>query len=57
MRGGFIQNKERGYELVFSHKDGLALYRLMYNNAGTDFVCLARKKAIFDKAMLTLYGL
>jgi hypothetical protein len=36
---------------------GLALYRLMYNNAETDFVCLARKKVIFDRAIHTLYGL
>jgi len=55
--GGHIQKKQRGYELSLSHRDGLALYRLMYNNAGTDFVCLARKKAIFDKARRTLYGL
>jgi intein-encoded DNA endonuclease-like protein len=57
VKGGSIQKKERGYELVLSHRDGLALYRLMYNNAGTDFVCLARKKVIFDRAMRTLYGL
>lgn len=49
--GGFVVKKQRGYELVFSHKDSLAIYGLMYNNAGTDFVYLPRKKAIFDKAV------
>lgn len=53
--GGFIVKKNSGYELCFSLRDGLAIYELMYNNAGTDFVYLPRKKAIFDTAR-THYG-
>lgn len=56
LRGGFIQNKERGFELVFSHRDGLALYRFMYNNTGANDVYLGRKKRKYDLAMKTLYG-
>ncbi len=50
VQGGFIAQKNRGYELCFAHYDGLAIYRLMYNNAETDFVYLPRKKEIFDQA-------
>lgn len=32
LNGGFIVSKERGYELVYSHKDSLALFDVMYNN-------------------------
>lgn len=55
LSGGFIQNKERGFELVFSHRDGLALYKLMYNNTGANRIFLARKKKKYDLAMATLY--
>ncbi len=51
---GFITKKNRGHELVFSHRDGVALYRLMYNN--TPRIYLKRKYNIFRKAMKTLYG-
>ena len=54
VQGGFIVNKNRGYDLVFSHKDSLALFDLMYNNSRT--FRLKRKYRIFKKAVQTLYG-
>lgn len=54
LKKGFIVNKQRGYELVFSHKDSLALYRLMYNNIPSKLF-LERKYKIFQKAIETLY--
>ena len=31
-KGGAIRKKTRGYELVFSHRDSLALYTIMYHH-------------------------
>lgn len=65
VKGGFIYKKERGYELVFSHRDSIALYKLMYNNAPACAsphadrhagLFLPRKKKTFEKAIRTLYG-
>jgi len=56
LTGGFITNKKRGYELVFSHQDSLALYRLMYHN-DCDGLYLHRKYKLFRKAVRTLYGI
>ena len=55
--GGFILSKSKasGFELVLSHRDSLALYRLMYNTApGTDSY-LPRKYKLFQRAIGTLY--
>ncbi|MEK7066470.1 MAG: LAGLIDADG family homing endonuclease, partial [Patescibacteria group bacterium] len=53
---GFIYKKQRsGYELVFSRKDSLALFHLMYNNIGHGLF-LTRKYVKFKKAIKTLYG-
>ena len=54
---GFILNKSRksGFDLVFSHRDSLALYRLMYNTAADTGFYLPRKYKIFQKAIRTLY--
>jgi hypothetical protein len=52
---GFIVPKTRGYELVFSHGDSVALFRLMYHNAGTR-PYLPRKYRKYQKALITLYG-
>ena len=49
LSGGFITTKGRGYELKFSRRDSLALYKIMYNN-GSATLCLDRKKDIFEKA-------
>ncbi|MEK7112776.1 MAG: LAGLIDADG family homing endonuclease, partial [Patescibacteria group bacterium] len=54
--GGFITKKERGYELVFSHRDSLALYKLMYHNDCHNLY-LDRKYKLFRKAIVTLYGI
>ncbi len=54
IQGGYIYQKQRGYELVFSHRDSIALYELMYNNTATSLY-LRRKKDIFEKALRTLY--
>jgi len=54
VKGGTIREKQRGHELTFSHRDGLALYRLMYNNI-SNRLFLERKYKIFQKAIDTLY--
>lgn len=53
IKGGFIQSKKRGEELVFSRHDSLALYCYMYNN-GNCPIHLGRKKKIFEKAFRVL---
>lgn len=57
IKKGFIVQKERGFELVFSHKDSLALYQLMYHNAPVTGLYLPRKYKIFHQAIYTLYRL
>ena len=57
---GFIVVKKKGEnisgcELVFSHKDSLALFEFVYNN-GTCNLFLERKYQLFKKAVETLYG-
>ena len=54
--GGFISQKKGGYELVFSHKNSLDLYRLMYHN-DCHGLYLNRKYKLFRKAVSTLYGI
>jgi len=54
--GGFIVNKNRGFELVFSHKDSVALARLMYDTMPCDNLRLERKYKLFQTAIKTLYG-
>lgn len=51
--GGYFYKKNRGYELVFSRKDSVALYNLMYNNVSTKLF-LERKYSIFRKAFTVL---
>lgn len=57
VKGGYIVTKwqNSGFELVFSHKDSLALYKLMYHNARDTDLRLLRKYALFSKAIRTLY--
>lgn len=56
VRGGFIvvKGKGSGFDLVLSHRDSLALYCLMYNNAHR--VYLKRKYVTFKRAIKTLFG-
>ncbi len=56
VKGGTIVTKQRGYELGLSHRDSLAIYRLMYNNAPTCDVRLERKWKKFDRAIQTMYA-
>jgi|SRR3989338_1410863 len=57
LKGGFIAAKgSRAYELVFSHKDSVALYRIMYNNLRDSDIYLDRKYRSFTHAIETLYG-
>jgi intein/homing endonuclease len=51
---GFILNKQRGFDLVLSHRDSVALYHLMYDNRPR--IYLKRKYRIFRRALKTLYG-
>lgn len=50
VHGGRIGRKTRGYELVFSQNDSIALFKLMYNNTQANLF-LSRKLAIFKKAI------
>jgi hypothetical protein len=58
IRGGYLVAKQhgRGYELALSHRDSLAIYQLMYNNAPTCGVYLERKKTKFDHAIRIMYA-
>lgn len=55
VQGGSLKKKIRGFELVFSHKDSLALYTLMYHTALTTGLYLPRKYKLFTKAIKALY--
>lgn len=56
IKGGFIsvKIKTKGFDLVLSHHDSVALCHLMYNNARC--IYLKRKYRTFKKALKTLYG-
>jgi len=45
--GGSLVKKERGFDLKYSIKDSLILYKIMYNSKCTLF--LKRKRDIFEK--------
>ena len=51
---GRLGNKIRGYDLVFSQNDSIALYNLMYNNSLLNRLFLERKYSIFRKAFAAL---
>ncbi len=56
IKGGSIRMKERGFDLALSHRDSLALYRVMYHTGSTTGFCLPRKHLLLKKALETLYG-
>lgn len=58
VQGGFIVGKSNhsGFELVFSHRDSVALFHLMYDTISDNGLCLARKYSLFRRAIKTLYG-
>jgi hypothetical protein len=53
MSGGFVIDKNGAYELAFSIKDSLALYRFMYNNVPAS-IYMDRKYKKFNKALKAL---
>ena len=53
--GGSIRNKTRGFDLLLSHKDSVALYRLMYHTVSATGLYLPRKYKHFQKAIKALY--
>ena len=55
IKGGFITTKNRGFELVLSHRDSLALYRFLYDTI-LNGLYLSRKRTLFRKAIKTLWG-
>ncbi|MDP2157257.1 MAG: hypothetical protein Q8K68_06075, partial [Nitrospirota bacterium] len=54
IRGGSLRNKARGYELAFSRRDSLALYRLLYHTAPTSDLFLPRKREKLERAIEVL---
>jgi len=52
--GGSIRNKVRGFELAFSHKDSVALCRLMYHTGNTLELYLPRKRTKLESAIQDL---
>lgn len=57
VRGGYLYTKakNKGFELVLSHRDSLALYNLMYDTTPVTGLFLPRKYKIFRRAIDTLY--
>lgn len=55
VHGGSLRVKKHGFDLSFSHRDSLAIYRLMYHTASITDLYLPRKHKLFTKAMKTLY--
>ena len=54
IRGGSLKNKTRGFELVFSHKDSIALHRLMYHTDKSPILYLPRKRKKLESAIREL---
>lgn len=54
IRGGSLKEKLHGFELVFSHRDSIALCRLMYHTGKTLELYLPRKRARLEHAIQEL---
>ena len=54
VHGGSLKNKTRGFELVFSHSDSIALHHIMYHTGGTPELYLPRKREKLEKAIREL---
>lgn len=52
--GGSIRRKTRGFELLLSHKDSLALCKLLYHTAPTSYLFLPRKREKLERAIEVL---
>ena len=57
LKKGFVTCKKlgRGFDLVFSHNDSVALFHLMYDTMPDSGLYLVRKFKKFAKALQTLY--
>lgn len=55
VRGGFMNTKKGGFELVFSRHDSIALYKFMYHTGCTAGHYLPRKRETFERAIDILY--
>jgi hypothetical protein len=55
---GFVISKSQnsGLDLVFSHRDSVALFYMMYDTVPDSGLYLARKYKKFSKALQILYG-
>ena len=52
IRGGVVKPKGKGgFELVFSHRDSLALYKLLYKREQSSHLNLKRKREKLEKAI------
>ena len=51
---GYMRTKERGFDLRFSHRDSLALYRLLYHTGAACDLFLPRKREKFEQAIQVL---
>jgi len=54
IHGGSLKNKMRGFELVFSHHDSIALNHLMYHTGGSPTLYLPRKRTKLESAIREL---
>ncbi len=52
--GGSIQKKNRGFELRFSHKDSVALHRVLYHTCKVPGLWLPRKRDKLERAIWEL---
>ena len=54
VNGGSLRKKTRGFDLSLSHRDSLALYRLMYHTGKVSDMFLPRKREKLERAIKIL---
>ena len=54
IHGGSLKKKTRGFELVFSHSDSVALHRIMYHTGKIPELYLPRKRIKLERAIRAL---
>ncbi|MFZ3044035.1 MAG: LAGLIDADG family homing endonuclease [Minisyncoccia bacterium] len=54
VNGGSLRKKARGFDLSLSHRDSLALYRLMYHTGKASNMFLPRKREKLERAIEVL---
>lgn len=55
VQGGSLKHKTRGFELTFSHRDSVALHRIMYHTGTVPELFLPRKRDKLEKAIRELH--